>query len=191
VKISRADALNQGLKTYFTGKPCRRGHICDRYVCSYVCVDCGDLNGKSWASNNVAKVAQMRRTWRNRDIDRTHAIERASREKYPEKQKARAAKQSNAAKRAEWKRKNRARVLALVQKRKLELKNRVPKWANLQAISRIYEFRDWLSNVTGVQYHVDHEIPAFGKLVSGLHVEGNLQVIPAEANLRKNRSYEV
>ena len=38
--IDRADATAQGLSKYFTGKPCKKGHICERYTKFGVCVDC-------------------------------------------------------------------------------------------------------------------------------------------------------
>ena len=37
-----AQALN--LKRYFTGRPCRRGHICERYVSVGTCVMCVNKN---------------------------------------------------------------------------------------------------------------------------------------------------
>ena len=38
--VSRAEAKEQGLKRYFTGKPCKRGHICESWVCDRACTDC-------------------------------------------------------------------------------------------------------------------------------------------------------
>lgn len=38
--ISRKDAIAQGLKFYFTGKPCSNGHICERDVAEWRCIEC-------------------------------------------------------------------------------------------------------------------------------------------------------
>lgn len=38
--ISRKDALAQGLKFYFTGKPCSNGHMCERDVAEWRCLEC-------------------------------------------------------------------------------------------------------------------------------------------------------
>ena len=64
-----------------------------------------------------------------------------------------------------------------------EIKQR-PKWADMDKIREIY-----VNRPDG--YHVDHIIPLRGKLVSGLHVENNLQYLPAQENMRKHNSYEV
>lgn len=53
-----------------------------------------------------------------------------------------------------------------------------PKWANLNKIKSIYR-----NCPKG--YHVDHIIPLQGKEVCGLHVESNLQYLPAIENIRK------
>ena len=50
---------------------------------------------------------------------------------------------------------------------------------------QIYKLRNILSEATGVQHHVDHMWPLSD---GGPHWSGNLQVIPAEENLRKNAS---
>jgi hypothetical protein len=38
--ISRAEAKAKGLKRYFTGKPCKHGHVAERVVFNATCVDC-------------------------------------------------------------------------------------------------------------------------------------------------------
>jgi len=59
---------------------------------------------------------------------------------------------------------------------------RTPKWVNLEKIQEIYK-------KCPEGYHVDHIIPLQGKLVSGLHVENNLQYLLAKENLQKNNKY--
>ena len=63
-----------------------------------------------------------------------------------------------------------------------------PPWADVSAIKEAYEVAEVLSR-GGVQFHVDHEIPIRGKLVSGLHVETNLRVVPWFVNLSKGSKH--
>lgn len=38
---SRVEALENGYPRYFTGKPCRNGHLSERFTCNHTCVECG------------------------------------------------------------------------------------------------------------------------------------------------------
>jgi hypothetical protein len=67
--------------------------------------------------------------------------------------------------------------------RRAGVAKRFPAWADKNAIAQIYRERP-------AGHHVDHTIPLFGKLVSGLHVENNLQYLPAAENMKKNRKYD-
>jgi len=58
-----------------------------------------------------------------------------------------------------------------------------PKWADLKKIMEIYVNRP-------EGYHVDHIIPLRGKTVSGLHVESNLQYLPALENMKKHNTFK-
>jgi hypothetical protein len=68
---------------------------------------------------------------------------------------------------------------------------RAPVWANEEKISEKYCEALRLQQETGIRMSVDHVIPLFGELVSGLHVPENLQVIPFVENARKSNQYHV
>ena len=52
-------------------------------------------------------------------------------------------------------------------------------------ILAIYEEAKYLTKETGIPHHVDHIIPLNGKCCRGIHHPENLQVITADANLKK------
>jgi len=64
------------------------------------------------------------------------------------------------------------------------IKERIPLWADKDLISAFYRNRP-------EGYHVDHIIPLRGDIVCGLHVETNLQYLPAHENLSKGNQYAV
>ena len=55
--ISRKDAIDRGLKNYFTGKSCKRGHKSLRLVTDRVCCKCK----KDWKINNKDKAKAISR----------------------------------------------------------------------------------------------------------------------------------
>ncbi len=79
---------------------------------------------------------------------------------------------------------------------KVELEGRditkqTPKWANRDNINNIYKRCREISKISGIKHHVDHIVPLQGKMVSGLHVEANLQIITATQNLSKGNKFGV
>jgi hypothetical protein len=46
--ISRELAIERGLDRYFTGKPCKRGHVAERYLSNGECIVCATLRAQRW-----------------------------------------------------------------------------------------------------------------------------------------------
>jgi hypothetical protein len=113
------------------------------------------------------------RTWRKNNPDKVSALEKRSREKnysaYLESTK-------------EWRKANLKYDAHRAKLYRMRKAQQVPPWANIEAIKQVY-----LTCPDG--YHVDHVIPLKGKLVSGLHVETNLQHLPARENMQKRNKY--
>jgi hypothetical protein len=158
------------------------------YVGQSYCKPCAGARSKQWAKDNPERRKELHDAENERNRDKRNAHRRAR-----EKANRSAA---NAKKRDYFKRnpdKRRAKARAYHERypwrrraAKWEYKaakmQRLPAWADLKSIRAIYE-----SCPPG--HHVDHVIPLRGKNVSGLHVAGNLQYLPAEHNLAKGNSF--
>lgn len=88
--------------------------------------------------------------------------------------------------RAIVRKKNRAKDNSLRAKYRAAQLLATPGWADSVAILEKYEFAKLWSELRGIPYHVDHIVPMLSKIVCGLHVEHNLQVITAKENISKN-----
>jgi len=67
--VTRDQAMDAGLKRYFTGEPCPRGHVAERSVSGRACVVCAAENSASWRSANPekAKATDKKHKAGNRD----------------------------------------------------------------------------------------------------------------------------
>lgn len=70
--------------------------------------------------------------------------------------------------------------------RRAGLAKATPVWADRKKIKDVYTRCALETKETGIRHEVDHIIPLKGKLVSGLHVHWNLQVITAVDNRNKS-----
>ena len=69
--------------------------------------------------------------------------------------------------------------------RRARKKHATPAWANSFFIREAYHLAKLRTKATGFKWEVDHIYPLQSDLVCGLHVEHNLQVVPAVLNRSK------
>lgn len=59
--VSREEAKRLGLKRYFNGQPCIRGHVAPRYVSVSSCTECGKQYFKKWKADNPERLRDISR----------------------------------------------------------------------------------------------------------------------------------
>ena len=120
---------------------------------------------KVWAAKNKEKLAAQAKLWRKANRSKMNACQKIWRERWP------------------------SLIRADKAKRRAAKLQRTVSWSNKKLIEGLYEQARKLSEATGELYHVDHIVPLQGELVSGLHVETNLQVLLAKDNLSKSNTF--
>jgi hypothetical protein len=55
--VTKQQARDSGLKHYFTGKPCSRGHVAKRHLTG-TCVECGKIALAAWTARNPEKTRE-------------------------------------------------------------------------------------------------------------------------------------
>jgi len=178
---TRTEAKALNAKYYFTGKPCKHGHLAPRLL-KGTCMECRKVEWqtqnerrKSLPKSEAAKAAGRRYYERNVDLVKARAncrpaeMKRAYRKKYDENNKER---------------RNLRNLL-----RKRRHRQATPKWlteAHHELIKNIYLQARHMTQLTSKKYVVDHVIPLKGRKVCGLHVPWNLEIMTHEANCKKH-----
>lgn len=140
-------------------KQCVKKYDADRYA-KLDKARSADISA-AWRNNNRAYLTEYMRTWRTNNRDATNRIAKAARKR------------------------NRDRVYANNAKRRAQARNATPLWANMFFIREAYKLARLRTDMTGINWEVDHVVPLRNKLVCGLHSHTNIQVIPKAINLKK------
>jgi hypothetical protein len=153
--MTRKQATELGEDFYFTGKPCKHGHVEKRRTNNRNCLGC-----------ERTKYKKVEKEWKTKQSGYYEEYHR----NYREQNRIRLARTSS-------------------EHRSKRLKRHVP-WANDQLIEEKYTLAKEITEESGVKHVVDHIFPLQGEMVSGLHVETNLQVLPEKDNVSKKNRLE-
>lgn len=86
--VTRAEAKAAGLKRYFIGRPCKRGHVSEYYTNICQCVACSRAQTYEWLGANPERWDEARRQWRDGNRGRISEQARAWKEAHPEQRRA-------------------------------------------------------------------------------------------------------
>ena len=182
---TRAEAKATGAKYYFTGEPCKHGHIAPRKT-KGACTECLKVEWaqaletraeyfKGYNKSEAGQVAKERYYEKNKPAVIARAQARPPEEKRAYKQR--------------YKEANPDLYNTLTSLRRRRFRDATPPWLSRKQkleIRQLYQIAITMSRTTGEQYVVDHIVPIQGESVCGLHVPWNLRVITQDENLIKS-----
>ena len=187
---TRAEAKAAGASHYFTGLPCKNGHIAPRKT-KGACVGCLKEEWRGSAEkrfgyfkeyNQREEVKEAKHDWyqknRERVIQAANTTPAHLKRRYKDV----------------WKSRNQLQVLADNKVRRRKHRQATPPWLTRKQkteIRQIYQIAITMTKTTGEQYVVDHIVPLRSEFVCGLHVPWNLRVITQEENLKKSNRLDV
>jgi hypothetical protein len=181
---TRKEAQDSGAKYYFTGEPCKYGHIAPRKT-KGSCVECLKVE---WEKANTTRAEYFR------EYNKSEAGQKAKRKYYEANKEnviARAQARTDEDKRRYKKNhkiNNPDMYKEMTSLRRRRFRDATPKWltdVQKMEIRLKYRLAIELSRSTGERYAVDHIVPLHGESVCGLHVPWNLQVLTQKDNLLK------
>jgi len=85
-----------------------------------------------------------------------------------------------------WYSENKHRKLQTTTAREKRIKRATPNWVDTTELQKYYADARYLTELTGIEFEVDHIVPVTNNKVSGLNVPNNLRVITAYENRQKS-----
>ncbi len=85
---TRRDALELGVERYYTGKPCKLGHVAERSTRNGECIECATIRWQAEQREHPERAAARTAAWRSRNPDYSKNYIKQWRAANPEKAKA-------------------------------------------------------------------------------------------------------
>ena len=174
---NRSDAKERGDFYYYTGKPCKRGHLALRFSSTKNCCECKKELDRKWQEENRDWARYKSRQWKRNNLEKHMEHNKRWLENNPEKQ-AKYAKKWRETHREESLAQSRNKQYARRQQKQGGLSGaQFLKWSSAQVKKCFYCDADCSGD-----YHVDHLYPLSK---GGKHEESNLVISCPACNLRK------
>lgn len=205
----RSAALQLGAPTYFTGKPCKNGHVAERDVAGRGCVVCREEYARRYYEQNREKYIERDSRYYAENRIKILARQKAREAANPEEKRSRGRRyrdenpETVLASRRKHYLANRESVLEAQRKRHSDNPDAARAKVALRRARRLTAAPPWFGELdefvwreamslarlrgelTGVPWAADHMVPLAARSACGLHVASNCQVIPSDLNGRK------
>lgn len=138
---------------------------------------------RAYVLANAEREAARVSAWVEANRDRSREIKKAWKARNPDAEKNDRCRDRRAAYMRQYRQIRPEIHRAAMKHRRAKVSHATPVWADRTAIKNLY------IKARQLGLHVDHSIPLAGKNVCGLHVEGNLQLMPPKDNRMKGNRY--
>jgi len=184
---TRAEATATKATHYFTGEPCKHGHVAPRKT-KGACIDCLKVE---WQKALETRASYFKA------YNKSDAGQKAK-NRYYEANKADVVAKARATPnelknqyRQAWKDNNVLAINADNKARRRKHREATPTWLSRKQKTEIrasYQAAMLSTQIPGQRYVVDHIYPLRSEVVCGLHVPWNLRILTQADNLRKSNA---
>jgi len=155
---SQREALRQGVTYYFTGKPCKHGHVVERFASNKNCCECSRIRNRKRTEAKDYWVGYGDEAYRDRKREYAKSYYRKHKHRHKE---------------------------GVRKRRRIEKSASVATKKGAIELRRIRLKAQMLSIDTGIKHEVDHIIPLIHKKICGLNVPANVQILTKQKNRAK------
>lgn len=208
---SKKEAQRAGEKYYFTGKPCKNGHVANRFSSCNSCVECRKILSKiwysdrerarkktaAWRSNNKERSLKSEREWREKNKERVTATQKRWRDKNPERSKKKYRDwyarniESERLRSLSWNKENKDYCAANARNYRARKKHNggVHSREDIAAIFQLQSSKcAYCRTALSDDYHVDHVMPL---VLGGSNDRANLQITCPTCNQMKHAKHPI
>ena len=194
---TRAEAKAYGSVSYFTGLPCKHGHVSQRQTSNGVCEECRLIIYHKWRNGHVAEENKRCKEWRRDnkqlvlDAKKKWALSNPDKMREMYKRKYKKDIEKSKKQRNNWYKNNKEKFIIYGRNRRAKNKSASGKH-DFEDIKRIKNLQNGKCAYCAIKlskkYHVDHIYPLSK---GGSNWANNLQILCPSCNLNKHAKHPI